>query len=325
MSRAKFPRDHRLRGASQCQDMMISTEPAQSSPIKPGRCRPAAAGGDRLPRASRAHPASTPNRTCAATSPGAPSTPRTRWPSSVSTWSCTSGGCRKPAGSNLQPSPGGSPSRPGPIAPVSSTTSGAFTRRARPPSHSGRRITHPGLHPPAIPGAAHRRLPVTRSVRLRAGCHARPARPADLRGHQQDCRPRRGARPPGAARVRKGTKIVRVPPPPAVGRAIDQAVADRTYGPVLLNSRGHPGWAGTPPPAAFAGSPKPPAPRPPGRTRTCVVGFGEGAEHPVGDGAQMGPLLLETRCQPVVLIHRSHSPVVVAHSDESPGCVTGHK
>jgi len=39
----------------------------------------------------------------------------------------------------------------------------------------------------------------------------------------------------------------------------------------------------------------------------------------------MGPLLLETRCQPVVLIHRSHSPVVVAHSDESPGCVTGHK
>ena len=56
-----------------------------------------------------------------------------------------------------------------------------------------------------------------------------------------------------------------------------------------------------------------------------VVGFGEGAEHPVGDGAQMGLLLLETRCQPVVLIHRSHSPVVVAHSDESSDCVTGHK
>ena len=36
----------------------------------------------------------------------------------------------------------------------------------------------------------------------------------------------------------KGTKIVLVPLPPAVGRAIDRAVADRTDGPVLLNGRG---------------------------------------------------------------------------------------
>jgi integrase/recombinase XerD len=36
----------------------------------------------------------------------------------------------------------------------------------------------------------------------------------------------------------KGTKIVLVPLPPAVGRAIDRAVADRMHGPVLLNSRG---------------------------------------------------------------------------------------
>jgi integrase/recombinase XerD len=36
----------------------------------------------------------------------------------------------------------------------------------------------------------------------------------------------------------KGTKIALVPLPPAVGRAIDRAVADRTRGPVLLNSRG---------------------------------------------------------------------------------------
>jgi len=36
----------------------------------------------------------------------------------------------------------------------------------------------------------------------------------------------------------KGTKIVLVPLPPAVGRAIDRAVGDRTHGPVLLNSRG---------------------------------------------------------------------------------------
>jgi site-specific recombinase XerD len=36
----------------------------------------------------------------------------------------------------------------------------------------------------------------------------------------------------------KGTKIVLLPLPPAVGRAIDQAVGGRTGGPILLNSRG---------------------------------------------------------------------------------------
>ena len=36
----------------------------------------------------------------------------------------------------------------------------------------------------------------------------------------------------------KGTKVVLVPLPPAVGRAIDRAVGDRARGPVLLNSRG---------------------------------------------------------------------------------------
>jgi integrase/recombinase XerD len=35
----------------------------------------------------------------------------------------------------------------------------------------------------------------------------------------------------------QGTKIVLVPLPPAVGRAIDRAVAGRTHGPVLLNNR----------------------------------------------------------------------------------------
>jgi site-specific recombinase XerD len=35
----------------------------------------------------------------------------------------------------------------------------------------------------------------------------------------------------------KGTKVVLVPLPPAVGRAIDQAIGSRTLGPVLLNSR----------------------------------------------------------------------------------------
>jgi integrase/recombinase XerD len=36
----------------------------------------------------------------------------------------------------------------------------------------------------------------------------------------------------------KGTKIVRIPLPPAVGRAIDRATGTRSYGPILLNSRG---------------------------------------------------------------------------------------
>ena len=36
----------------------------------------------------------------------------------------------------------------------------------------------------------------------------------------------------------KGTKIVLVPLPPAVGRAIDRATGDRVGGPILLNSRG---------------------------------------------------------------------------------------
>jgi integrase/recombinase XerD len=36
----------------------------------------------------------------------------------------------------------------------------------------------------------------------------------------------------------KGTKIVRIPLPPAVGRAIDRATGTRSSGPILLNSRG---------------------------------------------------------------------------------------
>lgn len=36
----------------------------------------------------------------------------------------------------------------------------------------------------------------------------------------------------------KGTKIVLLSLPPAVGRAIGQAISGRTQGPILLNSRG---------------------------------------------------------------------------------------
>jgi len=65
----------------------------------------------------------------------------------------------------------------------------------------------------------------------------------------------------------KGTKIVLVPLPPAVGRAIDRAVSYRVRGPILLNTRG----ARMDRHAACAASPKPPASRSPGHTRISSV------------------------------------------------------
>ncbi|MBH0774690.1 tyrosine-type recombinase/integrase [Nocardia bovistercoris] len=38
--------------------------------------------------------------------------------------------------------------------------------------------------------------------------------------------------------VGKGSKVVLVPLPPAIGRAVDRAVTDREIGPILVNSRG---------------------------------------------------------------------------------------
>ncbi len=82
---------------------------------------------------------------------------------------------------------------------------GALTRRACPPSRGPCRITHARVHPPAVRGATHRGPGIGEPVRLRAGGHARPAGPADLRGHQRGHRrPRRRARPPGPTRVRQG-------------------------------------------------------------------------------------------------------------------------
>ena len=67
----------------------------------------------------------------------------------------------------------------------------------------------------------------------------------------------------------KGTKIVLVPLPPAVGRAIDRAAGLRDQGPILLNTRGARMDRHAATPAACGTSPKPPASRSPGRTRTC--------------------------------------------------------
>ena len=66
----------------------------------------------------------------------------------------------------------------------------------------------------------------------------------------------------------KGTKVVLVPLPPAVGRAIDRQPATG-YAGRSCSTAAASGWTGTRPPAACTGSPEPPASRPPGRTRTC--------------------------------------------------------
>jgi integrase/recombinase XerD len=56
----------------------------------------------------------------------------------------------------------------------------------------------------------------------------------------------------------KGDKVVLVPLPPAVGRAIERSIADRTAGPILLTSRDT-GWTGTAPPDDCDASPNNPA------------------------------------------------------------------
>jgi integrase/recombinase XerD len=48
--------------------------------------------------------------------------------------------------------------------------------------------------------------------------------------------------------LRVGGKVVLVPLPSAVSRAVDRAAGERTTGPLLLNRRG---WTGLPPPAGF--------------------------------------------------------------------------
>ncbi len=50
----------------------------------------------------------------------------------------------------------------------------------------------------------------------------------------------------------KGGKVVLVPLPPAVSRAVDRAAGERAGGPLLLNRVGC-AWTGTPLPAGFSG------------------------------------------------------------------------
>jgi integrase len=66
----------------------------------------------------------------------------------------------------------------------------------------------------------------------------------------------------------KGTKIVLIPLPPAVGRAIDRAIGGRASGP-SCSTIAAPGWTATQPPGACAGSPGLRASRSRGPTLTC--------------------------------------------------------
>src|SRR5215472_10748941 len=67
----------------------------------------------------------------------------------------------------------------------------------------------------------------------------------------------------------KGTKIVLIPLPPAVGRAIDRAIGTREPAGRSCSTPGVPGWTATPPPAACGAWPKPRECGSPGPTRTC--------------------------------------------------------
>jgi hypothetical protein len=154
-------------------------------------------------------------------------------PASIGT---TSGGCRRSAGSSPRPSRGGSLSLRASTGRASSTacwsTHPPSTCAATPSWRSHR----PWGSPLAVRGPAHRGPAIPALVRLRAGGHARAAGTADFRSHWvRHHRSGRRTWPPGTACVRQRHRIVLIPLPPAVGRAIDQAIGTCTRGPILLN------------------------------------------------------------------------------------------
>ncbi|MFE9694973.1 tyrosine-type recombinase/integrase [Micromonospora sp. NPDC005806] len=91
----------------------------------------------------------------------------------------------------------------------------------------------------AVRSPSHHRPAVDQPERLRPGRAFGPARPADLRARGAgiaDLGEEHGHRVP---RVRgKDGKVVLVPLPPAVARAIDRAVDDPTSGPILRTTLG---------------------------------------------------------------------------------------
>ncbi|MFR9780626.1 tyrosine-type recombinase/integrase [Micromonospora sp. MS34] len=116
---------------------------------------------------------------------------------------------------------------------------GALAGRLRPPAHRAGRVTDPRTGAPTVRGLDHHRPTVSESKRLRPDRPPEPARAADLRSLRvEHRRPGRGTRPPGPTRAARAAKVVLVPLPPAVARAIDRAVDGRTSGPVLRDTYG---------------------------------------------------------------------------------------
>jgi integrase/recombinase XerD len=151
-----------------------------------------------------------------------------------------SGGCTRSAGSSSPPSPAGSPSRPGfyrtcVLDGVLEHSPAENVRRPSVPAESPTLgFTHLQFEPLLT---AARQSPNPRDFALVAllgllGLRIFEATSADI----ADLGEEHGHR---VLRVcGKGTKVVLVPLPPAVGRGIGRAVAARVRGPILLNTRG---------------------------------------------------------------------------------------
>ena len=115
----------------------------------------------------------------------------------------------------------------------------ALPGRARPPTECPGRIAHARVHPSAVRGVADRPRESANDYDFALvamlgllGLRIFEATGADI-GDLGEEHGHRVLRVCG-----KGTKVVLVPLPPAVGRAIDRAVANRASGPILLNRRG---------------------------------------------------------------------------------------
>ena len=165
-----------------------------------------------------------------------PSTAWTRWPPGVRIWSSTSGGCKRSA------------FKPSTVSRRFSVTAGFYSTAVidgllehSPAEHVRRPSVLPN-HPPSGSPTCNSRP-----------CSPPPASPATpATSRSWPCWPPRSPWASGAdiadlgeehghrvLRVcGKGTRIILVPLPPAVGRAIDQATGARTRGPILLNTRG---------------------------------------------------------------------------------------
>ena len=155
-------------------------------------------------------------------------------------WSSTSAGCRRSASSSPPQSPGASRSPPGSTGPASSTacwnTHQPSTSAARqcPPESPTLGFTHlkfEALFTEARESSHPCDFALVAMLGL-LGLRIFEATGADI----ADLGEEHGHR---VLRVcGKGAKVVLVPLPPAVGRAIDRAIGTRTGGPILLNSRG---------------------------------------------------------------------------------------